>query len=779
MTRRWTDQQEAVFDAIAFGEANVVVEALAGSGKSTTAEECLSLVLPGERAGIVAFNKHIAQAMQKRLNGRGRATACTLHSLGYSACMSAFGRMELEEGKLARLSQEAKPDWWTDGRRGGKHPLGNRATAAMQLARLSKYTLAGQGELDVLVDHYGVEMPAGEWDAVFAHVGQLIVASEQQARTIDFDDMVWLPVRYNLEVGPFDLLLVDEAQDLSRVQQALAVRAVNGGRLCPIGDRRQCQPAGTMIRLTGGDVKPIEEIQVGDQVVSYDRPGASVVGRVMQGRRVLATACRDYDGPMITVEAAGLQTYCTPNHRWIARFTARDTDIWVTYLMRLGNWYRVGWCQLFDKHGGLHLGARTRIERAGAAWILKVHDTKTAASIHESYTAARFGLPMMPFHPVDGAQHITEESIRQVFGSLEYCMAGRAKQCLEHHGRDIEYPFYNGDHQQRQGRTTIFETQACNLIAGLMSIPVYNCSVQPLWSELSAVVSEPLFSGKVYSLQVETHETYVADGLITHNSLYGFSGADCDSLPNLQAALAATPRGCAARPLTVTFRCPRSHVALAQRLVPELEAWIGAEEGTVGTVKPEDLRIKGMLEAGDLVLCRKNAPLVALAFELIAAGVPARMRGRDIGKGLTALIDRLKPADLNDLQVLLGDYLAAEVQRLEARNAAPSAVEAVCDRVGCLARLATQARTVEALRGFIMDLFADESDAGKVILSSVHRAKGLEADVVYILEPETMPLCHARMKPWERQQESNLLYVALTRSKDQLYFAGQLPPLLR
>jgi superfamily I DNA/RNA helicase len=68
-------------------------------------------------------------------------------------------------------------------------------------------------------------------------------------------------------------------------------------------------------------------------------------------------------------------------------------------------------------------------------------------------------------------------------------------------------------------------------------------------------------------------------------------------------------------------------------------------------------------------------------------------------------------------------------------------------------------------------LFTDTSASGEVVtLSSIHRAKGLEADNVVILEPE---LLAARARdPEAFQQEKNLLYVALTRAKNHLAFAS-------
>jgi DNA helicase-2/ATP-dependent DNA helicase PcrA len=61
------------------------------------------------------------------------------------------------------------------------------------------------------------------------------------------------------------------------------------------------------------------------------------------------------------------------------------------------------------------------------------------------------------------------------------------------------------------------------------------------------------------------------------------------------------------------------------------------------------------------------------------------------------------------------------------------------------------------------------SHNGRVTLSTVHRAKGLEAQRVIILRPDQLPLTVSQ--EWEQVQERNVKYVALTRSRQELIFA--------
>jgi DNA helicase-2/ATP-dependent DNA helicase PcrA len=58
------------------------------------------------------------------------------------------------------------------------------------------------------------------------------------------------------------------------------------------------------------------------------------------------------------------------------------------------------------------------------------------------------------------------------------------------------------------------------------------------------------------------------------------------------------------------------------------------------------------------------------------------------------------------------------------------------------------------------------------LLSTIHRAKGMESEKVYIAEPLTLPLLWEDQKQWQEQQEQNLLYVALSRSTKDLFLIG-------
>ncbi len=249
-------------------------------------------------------------------------------------------------------------------------------------------------------------------------------------------------------------------------------------------------------------------------------------------------------------------------------------------------------------------------------------------------------------------------------------------------------------------------------------------------------------------------------------AIYGFSGADAAALANLTEQL-----GAKRLPLSVTWRCPKSVVAVAQGIVPDIQAAPEAPEGEVLHVE----EVPSGLAVGDAVLCRNTAPLIDLAYRLIRSGVPAKVEGRAIGEGLKALAQRWKVKTVDALLNRLDDYQAREQGKALAKGNEQKAQE-VEDRVQtlvgvCRACIEAGKATVADVVQFIDDLFAD-GEQRAVVLATYHRSKGREWDRVVLLEHAKR--CPSKMakQAWQKEQEANLAYVAFTRAKKTLVFAG-------
>lgn len=249
-----------------------------------------------------------------------------------------------------------------------------------------------------------------------------------------------------------------------------------------------------------------------------------------------------------------------------------------------------------------------------------------------------------------------------------------------------------------------------------------------------------------------------------YQSIYGFRGADVNAIPNMIDALQA-----AVLPLSISYRCPSSHIELAQALVPSIEAFEHAKPGTIETIHESELL--DHVQDGDLVLCRRNAPLVKFAFRLLANGVKVTILGRDIASNLISIIKKVEhkaQADtIESFFVALDDWSMSEISKLEHANKL-SRADSLRDKAESILAIATDCDTVQEVCTKIDKIFSD--DHAGVTFSTVHKAKGGEAERVFLLKPDELGSTRRCTQEWEAQQEFNIQYVAFTRSKDALYF---------
>jgi ATP-dependent DNA helicase UvrD/PcrA len=234
-------------------------------------------------------------------------------------------------------------------------------------------------------------------------------------------------------------------------------------------------------------------------------------------------------------------------------------------------------------------------------------------------------------------------------------------------------------------------------------------------------------------------------------SIYQFRGADSEAIPNFIEKLKAK-----SLPLSVTYRCPRKVVKMAQDIVPDIEAAEDAKEGTVEEVPAE--QILKLVQAGDFVLSRTNAPLIKHCMALLKAGIPANIQGRDVGANLQYFIKKSKAKTITAFTAYVVAWREQEVKRLLAEKKDPIATT---DKAECLLNLCEGTLTIKDLKETIEKLFNDTDDHAKVIFSTTHKAKGLERNRVFILTNT--------YRPGQGGEEANLWYVAVTRSKSELY----------
>lgn len=247
----------------------------------------------------------------------------------------------------------------------------------------------------------------------------------------------------------------------------------------------------------------------------------------------------------------------------------------------------------------------------------------------------------------------------------------------------------------------------------------------------------------------------------TYQAIYGFSGADHDSMSNLAALLTMRKL-----PLSICYRCPKAVIRAAQQYVPHIEWGPDAAEGTVANIAQKEFAPQD----NDHVLCRTTAPVVQQCLRMIAAGRRATVMGREIGQNLISTIDSIAGTRFQPLEAFdegLQEYHARKAEALRGRESKLAALE---DTVATLDAISEYVATrgeklVQGLIDQINRVFSET--AGGVTFSTIHKAKGLQAKNVYVLRPDLLP--HpAAQKEWEEQQERNLAYVAITRAQETL-----------
>lgn len=258
-----------------------------------------------------------------------------------------------------------------------------------------------------------------------------------------------------------------------------------------------------------------------------------------------------------------------------------------------------------------------------------------------------------------------------------------------------------------------------------------------------------------------------------NQAIFGFAGASSDSIQQIIKATNAT-----VLPLSICYRCPKSHIELAKSIVPSIEPAPGAIEGIIEYISYE--KVDQIIAEGDLVISRCTAPAIKLCIELIAKKIPARVRGRDIGKMLTAIVKEIASQPYFDFEKFgyaLQTYQHDKIIKLQQQKNTESQIESLRDRISGLwvCYQAFHANNVQDFCAEIEQLFSDIRSS--VMLSTVHRAKGLEERRVFILRPDQLPLKWQNQRKWELEQEYNLHYVALTRAKEALYFITNEKPI--
>lgn len=298
-----------------------------------------------------------------------------------------------------------------------------------------------------------------------------------------------------------------------------------------------------------------------------------------------------------------------------------------------------------------------------------------------------------------------------------------------------------------------------------------------------------------------------------NQAIYGFAGADTNSIPRMQELL-GNGKPLEALTLTQTRRCGKAIVAEAQKIVPQFSAHESNSEGKVSyalytSTNEKEPSYHYMVGDKDMVICRVNGPLVSQALKFLRDGRKVILRGRDFGKQLTTFVKKFNAKDLPELITKVDNWRDKETEKEQAkRNPNDAKLLNISDKHSCIIAFTEGAETVEDVITKIELVFAgkqcprckkhynEETDTCPnnrcktekdpvtgyeigpklirpegILFSSIHRAKGLESARVFFLMPKGAGCPHPAAKSdWQRKQEIHCLYIGQTRAREELIY---------
>jgi hypothetical protein len=768
-----TPEQQQAIDLFTTG-GHVVIKAGAGTGKTTTLAMCARST---HRTGTyLAFNRAIAfdaeRAMPNTVDCR------TVHSIAYRAMRQTPEGSRL----LDRINSPRVAPHQMARRLGLGHlvveipqPATGTRSKVLQPGWQASHIMRAiaafcdSGDTDPGPQHFpyvdGIDPPADGGRRTYVNNRQ--VTKELTPALLDaWGDLtnpdgalrfthgvyikMWQLARRQV---PADYVFFDEAQDANGVM--IAAMTHQDAQLVWVGDDQQqiyCQPPGTIVRVAtcidgrtwGTDERSIEDLQPGDRVVSWG--GSWRLGAIhRRGSMVTDSWSQPFKGRLITVEtASGLRSRYTPDHHCVVMLGMPCHDRWVVYMMRQGDRYRVGACQ--GQYGSQHDAfgpiVRARQERADAIWVLSQHASKAAALSAEAL--CHRSVPSRCFESSGGYEwwNARRSNDRQMVESL---LAG--------YGLSVDAPLLERTGSWLDRTRTPFVTQARNLLDGMFVLPIDNAVIKnrsatvrkTSWEPI--IVSQEPYEGEVVSITVADDHTYVADGIVTHNSWRGAVNAMDTVSPDVPRTY-----------LTQSWRFGPAIADAANHVLERLDADLRLR-GTRSV--PSEVLLAGRAPRSRAVLCRSNAAAVQNVLNYQAEGLaPTLVGGSDDIVRFAKAADQLMDTGRTSHPELCCFDSWRQVQDYVDQDPHGADLKML---VGLIDKYGPDV-IVQALDGL-----ADEREAD-VVVSTAHKAKGREWRSVR-LGTDFEPPEHVGLP----NGEWRLLYVAATRATHTLDLTGCFP----
>lgn len=260
--------QQKFFDELVNTDHNIVIEACAGSGKTTTIVQSIGMVGSDKKILVIAFNKSIADELSSRLESHKNVRVKTLHGFGYGLLLGYMRgvKPQLDEYKYKTYVRESlhrllNRKMYDKLGNEDKETLIANIVDCVNLARV--YLCKNEGDVYNVLTKYELPLSPDYLKTV------LLVMNwgKTNLDTIDYTDMVWLPNALGIQNTRqrYDYVFIDECQDLNRAQHGLFMSALKPsvGRFVAVGDRKQC-----IYTFAGGDEESFERIMKYENTVT-------------------------------------------------------------------------------------------------------------------------------------------------------------------------------------------------------------------------------------------------------------------------------------------------------------------------------------------------------------------------------------------------------------------------------------------------------------------------------------------------------------------------------
>lgn len=260
-----------------------------------------------------------------------------------------------------------------------------------------------------------------------------------------------------------------------------------------------------------------------------------------------------------------------------------------------------------------------------------------------------------------------------------------------------------------------------------------------------------------------------------YQSIYGFSGAYPKSFETF-----SNKPNTIELPLDICYRCPPSVISHANKIYDVLVPFKEETETCVNSVVYSEIEQK-VLE-GSLIICRNTTPLIEMYFKLLGSGKKAVLKGEDILGKFSKIVNKNRNKTVQQVARILEKELKEQGQNIA------TALELGDEKVINEERkrffileqdllnynLFTEKlckspnQSIEDFYKYFLELFNQIPDEHTIVLCTIHKSKGLEADFVYILFEDLIPSPFAKSSQ-QIEQEKNLIYVARTRARKKLF----------